>query len=191
MKVAVVGHVEWIRFARVEHAPASGEIVHSTDDWQQAGGGGAVAAIQLALLADEAHFFTALGDDELGRRSRAELEERGVHVHAGLDARPQRWAFTHIDELGERTITTVGPKVRPRGHDESLPWADLAEMDAVLFIAGDVDALIAARRSPVLTATTRELENLRQVTLDMAALVAAFDDIAEIEESAGLGPGPV
>ena len=138
--------------------PAPGEIAHSTEDWEQAGGGGGVAAIQLALLADEAHLFTALGDDELGRRSRAELEERGVRVHASVDPRPQRWAFTHVDEVGERTITTVGPKLRPRGHRrQRCPWHELAEMDAVLFIAGDVEALRCARRAPVLTATTREI----------------------------------
>ena len=74
MSVAVVGHVEWIRFARVERVPGAGEIAHSTDDWEQAGGGGGVAAIQLALLADEAHLFTVLGTDELGSRAAAELE---------------------------------------------------------------------------------------------------------------------
>ena len=190
MKVAVVGHVEWIRFARVEHAPASGEIVHSTAEWEQAGGGGAVAAIQLALLADEAHFYTALGDDDLGRRSRVELEERGVHVHASVDPRPQRWAFTHIDEAGERTITTVGQKARPRGHDESLPWGDLAEMDAVLFIAGDVDALLAARRAPVLTATTREIENLRRGAVQLDALIGSGEDEAERYHAGDLDPEP-
>src|SRR6478752_3657425 len=113
MKVAVVGHVEWIRFARVERLPGPGEIAHSTEDWEQAGGGGGVAAIQLALLADQAHLFTALGDDELGRRSKTELEHRGVTVHATIERLPTRWAFTHIDDTGERTITTVGPKLRP------------------------------------------------------------------------------
>ncbi len=190
MKVAVVGHVEWIRFARVEHAPAPGEIAHSTEDWEQAGGGGAVAAIQLALLADEAHFFTSLGDDDLGRQSRAELEERGVRVHASVDPRPQRWAFTQIDEVGERTITTVGPKLRPRGHDESLPWDDIAEMDAVLFIAGDVDALVAARRAPVLTATTREIENLRRGAVQLDALIGSGEDEAERYHAGSLDPEP-
>ena len=47
MKVAVVGHVEWIRFARVEHAPAPGEIAHSTEEWEQAGG-----PFDPALIAD-------------------------------------------------------------------------------------------------------------------------------------------
>ena len=82
MKVAVVGHVEWIRFARVERSPGPGEIAHAADDWERGRRGGGVAAIELAPLADEAHLYTALGDDELGRRSRAELEARGVHVHA-------------------------------------------------------------------------------------------------------------
>ena len=190
MKVAVVGHVEWIRFARVEHVPAAGEIAHSTDSWEQAGGGGAVAAIQLALLADEAHLFTSLGDDELGRRSRAELEERGVLVHASVAPQPQRWALTHINDAGERTITTVGPKLRARGHDESLPWHDLAEMDAVLFIAGDVDALVAARRAPVLTATAREAENLRRGAVELDALIGSGEDEAERYHAGDLDPEP-
>jgi ribokinase len=190
MKVAVVGHVEWIRFARVERLPGPGEIAHSTDEWEQAGGGGGVAAIQLALLADEAHLFTVLGDDELGRLSRSELEERGVHVHAVADGRPQRWAFTHVDEVGERTITTVGPKQRPSGGDDRLPWSDLKQMDAVLFIAGDVEALRRARRAPVLTATTRDLEILRRGAVELDALIGSGEDEAERYHGGDLEPEP-
>jgi ribokinase len=190
MRVAVVGHVEWIRFARVEQVPAAGEITHSTESWEQAGGGGGVAAIQLALLADEAHLFTALGDDELGRRSRSELEGRGVRVHSSIHPQPQRWALTHIDDVGERTITTVGPKLRPRGHDESLPWHELAEMDAVLFISGDVDALAAARRAPVLTATAREAESLRRGAVEIDALIGSGEDEAERYHAGDLDPEP-
>ncbi len=141
MRAAVVGHVEWIRFARVDRVPGPGEIAHSFEDWEQAGGGGAVAALQLALLADEATLFTALGDDELGARAKAELEHRGLRVHAAIERAPTRWALTQVDESAERTITTVGAKLRPRGHDDRLPWHELREMDAVLFVAGDVDAL--------------------------------------------------
>jgi ribokinase len=151
-----VGHVEWIRFARVERVPAVGGIAHSVDHWEAVGGGGGVAAIQLALLADEALLFTALGEDELGRRSREALEEQGVRVYAGTPSKEQRWAFTHVDESGERTITTVGEKSRPRGHDDTLPWHELVDADAVFFVAGDVDALRWARRAKVLTATSRE-----------------------------------
>ena len=80
---------------RVDRLPGPGDIAHSIEDWEQAGGGGGVAAIQLARLADEATLFTVLGDDELGRRAREELELRvcrsrpvdaaaatlGVHAH--------------------------------------------------------------------------------------------------------------
>ena len=190
MRVAVVGHVEWIRFARVDRVPGSGEIAHSFDQWEQAGGAGAVAAVQLALLADEAALFTALGDDDLGRRARSELEGRGVVVHSGADERPQRWAFTQIDDAGERTITTVGPKLVPRGHDDRLPWHELGEMDAVFFVAGDVDALVQARRSRVLTATPRELDVLRRSGVELDALVGSGEDRAEQYRAGDLDPEP-
>src|SRR5581483_10752326 len=125
MQLAVVGHVEWVEFARVDHIPGPGEIVHALETWQEPAGGGAVAAVQLANLAGSALLFTALGDDELGRRSREELESRGVTVHAGHAAGAQRRAFTHVDEAGERTITVLGEKLRPSGEDASLPWEEL------------------------------------------------------------------
>ena len=81
-RVAVVGHVEWIEFARVPRLPAPGEIVHVTESWEEAGGGGAVAAVQLAKLGGGADFFTALGSDERARRSAERLEIHGVRVHA-------------------------------------------------------------------------------------------------------------
>jgi len=190
VKVAVVGHVEWIRFCRVEHVPAAGEIAHSTADWEQAGGGAGVAAIQLAVLAGEAALFTALGDDELGRRAHEELESRGVRVHAEVVHEPQRWAFTHVDDHGERTITTVGRKLRPRGNDDSLPWHELREMDAVFFVAGDEDALSRARRAHVLTATTRELAVLRRGAVELDALIGSGKDEAERYHPGDLDPSP-
>ena len=39
-RVAVVGHVEWMEFARVPRLPAPGEIVHVTESWEDAGGRG-------------------------------------------------------------------------------------------------------------------------------------------------------
>ena len=190
MRVAVIGHVEWIRFARVERLPLQGGIAHSSDDWEQAGGGGGVAAIQLALLAEEASLFTVLGDDELGHRARDELTERGVRVTAVFEPRPTRWALTQIDDAGERTITTVGPKLRPRGHDDRFPWHELAGLDAVFFVAGDVDALVSARRARVLTATARELEILAQGGVALDALIGSGEDEAERYRPGDLEPPP-
>ena len=190
MKVAVVGHVEWIRFCRVDRMPGAGDIAHSVEDWEQAGGGGGVAALQLARLAGEAMLFTSLGDDELGRRSREELELSGVRVFSTPVREPQRWAFTHVDETGERTITTVGRKLRPRGNDDSLPWHELRDADAVFFVAGDGDALRRARSARVLTATTRELAVLRRTAVELDALIGSGKDDAERYHPGDLEPQP-
>ena len=113
MRVAVVGHVEWIEFARVERVPAPGEIVHASEAWEEPAGGGAVAAVQLARLAGECLFLTALGDDALGHRAKRELEALGVRVEAAWRGEPQRRAFVYLDADAERTITVMGERARP------------------------------------------------------------------------------
>ena len=52
-------------------------------------------------------------------------------------------------------------------------------MDAVFFVAGDVDALAQARRARVLTATSRELDVLRRSGVELDALVGSGEDRAE------------
>ena len=70
MKLAVVGHVEWIEFVRVERVPLRGEIVHAQEVWAEAAGGGAVAAVQLARLAGSSTLFTAGDQSDRPRRLR-------------------------------------------------------------------------------------------------------------------------
>jgi ribokinase len=190
MRAAVVGHVEWMEFVPVEHVPASGEIVHAAESWEEAAGGGVVAAVQLTRLADTVQFFTALAADDRGERARVELEARGIEVHASAVAAPQRSGITFVDEMGERTITTIGKKLHPRGHDDSLPWHELARCDAVYFCAGDSDALLLARRGRVLVATARELATLRQVGVELDALVSSGKDDAELYRTGELDPEP-
>ena len=57
MNVAVVGHVEWIEFVRVESVPRPGEIVGAQETWEEPAGGGGVAAVELARLAGEAALY--------------------------------------------------------------------------------------------------------------------------------------
>ena len=190
MQVAVVGHVEWVEFARVDELPSAGEIVHARESWAEAAGGGAVAAVQLVNLAGSCLFFTALAGDELGRRSKTELEARGVTVHAGHADGTQRRAFTHVDDGGERTITVLGEKLRPSGEDGSLPWEELARCDAVYFTGGDVAALRAARRAKVLVATSRELPTLRAAGVQVDVLVGSGEDAGERFEPGELDPAP-
>jgi len=190
MNLAVVGHVEWVEFALVDHAPEPGEIVHALETWEEPAGGGAVAAVQLANLAGSCLLFTALADDDFGRRSRKELEARGVTVHAGHAPGTQRRALTHIDEAGERTITVLGEKLLPSGEDGSLPWEELRRCDAVYFVSGDVSALRAARHCPALVATARELATLRRAAVPVDVLVGSGEDAAERFESGELEPEP-
>jgi ribokinase len=189
MRAAVVGHVEWIEFGRVEHVPAAGEIVHVTDSWQEPGGGGAVAAVQLAKLAGEATLYTALGDDEVGHRAKRELERLGLRVHAVFRPEPQRRGYVHVDAAGERTITVIGDRLGPRVEDP-LAWDELDRTDAVYFTAGDAGAVKQARRAATLVATTRGLETLAEAGVELDALVASAKDPGERYQSGDLEPAP-
>ncbi len=181
-RVASVGHIEWVQFARVEHVPRAGEVAHAKDPFEEPAGGGAVAAVQLARLAGEALLITALGEDEAGRRSRARLQQLGAHVDSATRADPTRRAVTLVDNQRERTITTFGERLEPVGED-ALPWEQLARMDAVYFTAGDLAALRAARAARVLVASPRARHALGHgVRLD--ALVLSADD--EIERKAAV-----
>jgi ribokinase len=188
-RVAVVGHVEWIEFARVSHVPHPGEIVHATEWWQEVGGGGAVAAVQLAKLAGEVEFFTALGDDDLGRRARERLEQLGVTVYAARRPGPQRRGFVFLDADGERTITILGERIVSSG-DDDLPWDRLAEVDAAYFTGGDVGALQRARRARKLVATPRAFETLQAAAVNLDALVRSATDPGEQQAERELDPAP-
>jgi ribokinase len=189
VRAAVVGHVEWIEFGRVDHVPAPGEILHVSDSWEEPGGGGAVAAVQLAKLAGEATLYTALGDDELGHRSKAELEALGLRVEAVFRPEPQRRCYVHVDGAGERTITVIGSRLGPAG-DDDLPWGDLGGTDAVYLTAGDVGAIQAARAAGTLVSTARGLETLRESGVELNALVASGHDPGERYEQGELNPAP-
>jgi ribokinase len=190
MRVAVVGHVEWVQFLRVEHMPAAGEILHALDHWEEPAGGGPGAAVQLAKLAGGAGlFFTALGDDALGHRSLDRLVEMGLTVHAVWRDEPQRRAVTFIDERGERSITIVGARHHTNASDP-LPWDELRSISALYYTAGDDDALRRARDARVLMATTRILSQLQRVALQLDAVVGSDSDQSERYETGDLEPIP-
>jgi ribokinase len=187
VRVAVVGHVEWVEFAEVDEVPSRGQIVEASETWAEPAGGGAVAAVQLARLAGDASFFTALGDDELGERSRTRLAELGVSVHAVARPEPTRRAFVFLDDGGERTITTIGRRLFPRGADP-LPWAELGEADAVYLTSGDAEAVRRARAARVLVVTPRAGRPLETVAVD--ALVYSAHDERESAWARAMTPQP-
>jgi ribokinase len=189
MKVAVVGHCEVVEFARVDHVPRPGEIIHAHETWTQAAGGGAVAAAQLLRLSKETTFFTAFGDDELGHRAERDLRGLGLDVQCVYLDEPQRRGFTFVDDEGERTITVIGRKLVATG-DDPLPWNDLDEVAAVYFTGGDPEALRQARRARVLVATARELPTLKAAGVQLDVLVQSGTDEGERYRPGELDPAP-
>ncbi|MEI8104963.1 MAG: PfkB family carbohydrate kinase [Actinomycetes bacterium] len=172
MRCAVVGHVEWVEFAEVVAVPPPGGIANAIAFWEEPAGGGSVVSAQIARLAGGCDFFTALGDDDLGHRSVERLSELGVTVHSEWMGATRR-AWTYVDANRERTITTLGPKLRPSG---PLP---LAGYDLVFFVAGNAEALRSARAARFLGATPRELPTLREGGVALDLLVGSGNDPGE------------
>jgi ribokinase len=189
MFAAVVGHVEWIDFVRIERIPAAGEIIHALEAWEEPGGGGAVSAVQLAKLAERAALFTALSDDGLGHRAYEELSRTGLAVEATFKPTAQRRAITLIDAKGERTIIVLGERLAPNSAD-GLPWESLSQADAVYFTAGDPDALRLARQARVLVATSRVLPLLAESGVPLDAIVGSARDPSERYQDGDLEPPP-
>ena len=189
MRVAVVGHVEWVEFVYADHVPAAGEIVHASAGFEEPAGGGAVAAVQLARLAGSAELFTALGEDELAERTRARLPELGVTIHAARRPGRTRRALTFVDARGERTITTIGPRLEPRG-DDPLPWDHLDGADGVYVTAADEGALRAARRARVVVASPRAGRVLAESGVGLDALIFSERDELESRVARALQPRP-
>jgi ribokinase len=189
MRVAVVGHVEWVEFLRVPRVPAAGDIVHASDVFSVAAGGGGVASVQLLKLAGSCTFFTALGDDEIGHAAEADLRSRGVELEVAWRPDAQRRAVTFVDDAGERTITVLGEREVPRAADP-LPWDSLAEFDCIYLTGADPDGIRAARAAKALVATSRIGAPLADAHVELDALVGSGSDPSERYRPGDLDPPP-
>ncbi len=182
VRVAVVGHVEWVDFIPVHRLPAPGQVVHATGAFTRAAGGGGVVAGVLAELGAEVDFFCAFGDDAPGHAAVEQLTERGVRVHpAWRSGEPTRRAVTMLERAGERTIVTIGERLEPRGADP-LGWDELDHAAAVYFTAGDVAAFAQARRAAAVVASPRGRSALAQVQgrpVDALSFSAGDHDAAQ------------
>jgi ribokinase len=180
MRTAVVGHVEWVECALVEDVPRRGEIIHSHGSFAIPAGGGSVAAVQLARLAGDCTFYTAVGDDEIGRRAVEELTRMGVRVEAAVrPGTPTRRGFAFLDAEHERTITTIGERLAPSPSDAELPWGELADVDGVYFVAGDAAALRAARAARAVVTTARITALLEDAHVPLDVVVSSANDASE------------
>lgn len=178
-RVAVVGHVEWVDFLRVDEYPEPGWLGDVRRERRNAGGGAVVAAAVLAELGAEVDLFCAVGDDALGAESVAELEARGITVHAARRPAPTREAIVLLDGGGERTILTIGERHAPRGED-ALEWGRLDGADGVYVTAGDAAAVRRARAARALVTTPRMGSPLDDLELTIDALVFSASDPEEV-----------
>ena len=176
-RVAVVGHVEWLTHA-LGVMPGPGEITALAEPFEEPAGGGAVAAAQVAKLGCECLFFTALGADEAGRRSREGLEDLGVRVLAGSRAGPQTRALSATGPTGDRAIAVIGRPTAPRA-DDPLAWEELDACDAAYFTGRDPLTLAHARRARTLVVTARRLEVLQSSGVRADVVVASASDPSE------------
>ena len=175
LRLAVIGHVEWVTFARAPFVPKPGEIVHLEDPYSQPAGGGATTAVALARMGAEVTFYTSLGSDG---RARGPLERYGLHLQAVVRSDPQTEVLSLIDPAGERTLYVVGENDAPRA-DDPLDWDALADMDGCYFTGYDPRTLRLARRAPVLVVTARRFDALVESGVRADALVGSGKDRGE------------
>jgi ribokinase len=184
VKLAVVGHVEWVDFVVVPRLPAPGEIASATMFHEGPAGGGAMAAYAMRSLAGACTFYTAVGDDLRAQRTVTGLSDAGLDLRASVrSGRAQRRALTWLTGDGERTITVLGPPLEPSGDDE-LPWDELAAFDAALVVTGDAAAIRAARAARVLVATPRARAGLFEAGVRVDALVGSAADRTDVIDEA-------
>ena len=189
MRAVVLGHVEWVESVRVDRVPRPGDVAHGTDWWRGPGGAGAGAAVQLQKLTGDAIFYTAVGDDDLGRRARRELLAMQLRLEVSVRPAPTRRALASIDADGERALTVVGERHHPRA-DDPLRWDDVEGADVAYVTAADEAAVRIARRARVLVATSRILPLLRGAGVELDALVGSDADPAETYRDGDLDPPP-
>jgi ribokinase len=180
LRLAVVGHVEWVSFLAVDQLPAAGLIGHAQRFLEEPAGGGAVAAVQLArLLGRPVPFFTALGRDAIGEQTVERLSALGLELHVAWREAPTRRGVSFVDGVGDRSITVIGERLTPTAADP-LPWPELAHCDGVFVTAADAAALRACRAATMLAATPRlRLEVLREAEVRLDALIGSGLDPGE------------
>ena len=154
-KFAVIGHIEWINFIKVDQLPKPGLISHSKESLEYPAGGGSVIAKRLRELThSEVHFFTALGNDFYGKKCLNILQNMGIKLHVAWRDKPTRKGFSVIDSEGERSITIIGDRLAPT-HKDNLDWNILNDMDGIFITAADKEIFKKSRIAKTLCTTPR------------------------------------
>ena len=177
-RVAVIGHVEFVKFVRLASFPARGAVTRADDSFTRAGGGGVVAAVVLAEHGAEVDFYCALGRDANGEAAAAELQARGVTLHVAWREQPTREVITLLERDGERAIITIGERLEPTA-------ADPLDMGAAPRCGGRVlhrrrhGRGQARARDAGLVCSPRAREGLEEESVKVDALVFSAGDSDE------------
>ena len=155
LKLAVIGHVEWITFLKVDQLPLAGHISHAKDYFEEAAGGAAVAAVQMSRLINEpVDLITSLGKDIYGEKCHERLTKLGLNLKIAWREKPTRKGISLISNDGERAITVIGERLQPIASD-NLPWHNLKNYDGIFITATDGETIRMARKAKFLSATPR------------------------------------
>ena len=191
LKLAVIGHVEWVTFLRVDQLPLAGRISHAKDFFEEAAGGAAVAAVQMArLIGGPVDLFTSLGNDNYGEKCFENLTKLGLNLKVAWREKPTRKAISLISKDGERAITVIGERLQPIGSDD-LSWEDMKDYDGVFITATDKEGIKFARKAKFLSATPRMGEHiLKNSRVKLNALIGSGLDPGEKINYQKLEPQP-
>ena len=183
VNIGVVGHIEWVSFVSVGKMPAQGVIDHGNKYIEEPAGGGAVAAVQMTKLnRKQVHFFTALGNDSIGKTCFKRLTSLGIKMHVAWRERPTRRAFSFVDTNGERSITVIGERLEPISIDP-LPWQLIKNLDGIFITAADAKAIKFCRKAKIVCATPRvKASHLNESSIELDALISSQFDQYEQKE---------
>tara|TARA_Y100001968_G_scaffold159201_1_gene145584 strand:- start:166 stop:1008 length:843 start_codon:yes stop_codon:yes gene_type:complete len=191
LKLAVIGHVEWVTFLKVDQLPLAGQISHGNDSFEEAAGGAAVAAVQMSrLIKGPVDLITSLGNDYYGEKCYERLTELGLNLKVAWREDPTRKGISLITKDGERAITVIGKRLQPLGSDD-LPWSEMKNYDGVFVTATDKEGIKLARKANFLSATPRIGEaTLKNSNAKLNALIGSGMDPGEKINFEELFPQP-
>jgi len=191
LKLAVIGHIEWVKFLKVDQLPLAGQISHAKDCFEEAAGGAAVAAVQMARLINEpVDLITSLGKDTYGEKCYERLTKLGLNLKVAWREKPTRKGISLISEEGERAITVIGERLQPIASDD-LPWSDMENYDGIFITATDKEGIRLARKAGFVAATPRTGQaTLRDSKVKLNALIGSGLDPGEKINFEELVPKP-
>ncbi len=191
LRLAVIGHVEWVTFLKVDQLPLAGEISHAKDYFEEAAGGAAVAAIQMSrLINGPVDLITSLGKDNCGEKCYERLTKLGLNLKVAWREKPTRKGISLISKDGERAITVIGERLQPIASD-NLPWSDMKNYDGVFITATDKEGIKLAREAKFLSATPRIGEDILKISkVKINALIGSGLDPGEKINYEVLEPKP-